>query len=146
MSSNKLSGREDGVQVPGVSGPGAGPRADRTFGCVRVAWNRTLAWRRHRYHAGKTGTTYAQASAYLTAMKDLAVQNMVRNRALARAISDCGWGNFRAMVEYEAARAGRQVIVIDRWYPSSKTCSACGYVLADLSLGPRAWQCPCGRL
>jgi putative transposase len=42
---------------------------NRTFGCVRVAWNRTLAWRRQRYQAGKTGTTYAQASAYLTAMK-----------------------------------------------------------------------------
>jgi putative transposase len=42
---------------------------NRTFGCVRVVWNRTLAWRRQRYLADKTGTTYAQASAYLTAMK-----------------------------------------------------------------------------
>jgi hypothetical protein len=42
---------------------------NRTFGCVRVAWNRTLAWRQERYQADKTGTTYAQASAYLTAMK-----------------------------------------------------------------------------
>jgi putative transposase len=42
---------------------------NRTFGCVRVAWNRTLAWRRQRYQANKTGTTYAQASAYLTALK-----------------------------------------------------------------------------
>jgi putative transposase len=78
-------------------------------------------------------------------VEDLAVQNMVRNRRLARAISDCGWGTFRAMLEYKAARAGRQVIVIDRWYPSSKTCSACGHVLASLSLKTRTWQCPsCG--
>ena len=42
---------------------------NRTFGCVRVAWNRTLAWRRQRHHAEKTGTTFAQASAYLTATK-----------------------------------------------------------------------------
>jgi putative transposase len=42
---------------------------NRTFGCVRVAWNRTLEWRRQRYQADKTGTTYAQASAYLTALK-----------------------------------------------------------------------------
>jgi transposase len=42
---------------------------NRTFGCVRVVWNQTLAWRQQRYHADKTGTSYAQASAYLTAMK-----------------------------------------------------------------------------
>ena len=53
-------------------------------------------------------------------IEDLAVKNMVRNRALAKAISDCGWGTFRRMVEYKAARAGRHLIVIDRWYPSSE--------------------------
>ena len=63
-------------------------------------------------------------------LEDLAVTNMVRNRRLAKAIADCGWGTFRAMLEYKAARYGRRVIVIDRWYPSSKTCSACGHVLA----------------
>jgi len=42
---------------------------NRMFGCIRVVWNQALAWRRQRYQAGKTGTTYAQASAYLTAMK-----------------------------------------------------------------------------
>jgi putative transposase len=78
-------------------------------------------------------------------IEDLAVKNMVRNRSLAKAISDCGWGTFRAMVEYKAARAGRHVIVIDRWYPSSKTCSSCGHLLAELSLKTRTWQCPsCG--
>jgi putative transposase len=78
-------------------------------------------------------------------LEDLAVTNMIRNRSLARAIADCGWGTFRAMLEYKAARYGRHLIVIDRWYPSSKTCSACGYVLADLSLKIRTWQCPsCG--
>jgi putative transposase len=78
-------------------------------------------------------------------LEDLAVKNMVRNRKLAKAISDCGWGTFRAMLEYKAARYGRRVVVIDRWFPSSKMCSACGYVLAELSLKVRAWQCPsCG--
>ena len=78
-------------------------------------------------------------------IEDLAVRNMVRNRSPAKAISDCGWGTFRAMVEYKAARAGRHVIVIDRWYPSSKTCSSCGHLLAELSLKTRTWQCPsCG--
>jgi putative transposase len=78
-------------------------------------------------------------------LEDLAVKNMVRNRRLAKAIADCGWGAFRAMVEYKAARYGRRLIVVDRWYPSSKTCSACGYLLAELGLKTRAWPCPsCG--
>jgi putative transposase len=78
-------------------------------------------------------------------VEDLAVKNMVSNRRLARAISDCGWGTFREMLEYKAARYGRRLIVIDRWFPSSKMCSACGYVLADLGLKVRVWPCPsCG--
>jgi putative transposase len=78
-------------------------------------------------------------------IEDLAVKNMVRKRSLAKVISDCGWGTFRAMLEYKAAKAGRHLIVIDRWYPSSETCSACGHLLAELSLKTRTWQCPsCG--
>lgn len=78
-------------------------------------------------------------------IEDLAVRNMVRNRPLARAISDCGWGEFRRQLEYKCQRYGRRLVVIDRWYPSSKTCSACGYLLAFLNLGTRYWTCPsCG--
>jgi putative transposase len=81
----------------------------------------------------------------LIVLEDLAVKNMVRNRRLARAISDCGWGKFRELLEYKAVRYGRRVIVIDRWFPSSKMCSACGHVLAELSLEVRHWVCPsCG--
>jgi len=54
-------------------------------------------------------------------------------------------GHLPAMLEYKAACYGRRVIVIDRWYPSSKTCSACGYLLDELGLKTRTWQCPsCG--
>ncbi|GEL18323.1 RNA-guided endonuclease InsQ/TnpB family protein [Pseudonocardia asaccharolytica] len=78
-------------------------------------------------------------------IEDLGVGNMVRNRSLARAISDTGWAEFRSMLEYKAQRAGRQVVVVSRWYPSSKTCSACGHLLAALALGTRQWTCPgCG--
>jgi putative transposase len=81
----------------------------------------------------------------LICLEDLAVKNMVRNHKVARAISDCGWRSFREMLEYKAARYGRRVIVIGRWFPSSKMCSACGHVLAELGLKVRAWQCPsCG--
>lgn len=81
----------------------------------------------------------------LIAIEDLAVKNMVRNRHLARAISDCGWGEFRRQLEYKATRAGKTLVVIDRWYPSSKTCSACGYLLAELKLSDRHWTCPACR-
>ena len=78
----------------------------------------------------------------LIVIEDLNVSGMVRNRYLARAISDCGWGEFRRQLEYKCQRYGRDLIVIDRWYPSSKTCSACGHLLADLPLGTRHWTCP----
>ena len=81
----------------------------------------------------------------LIVIEDLNVSGMVRNRHLARAISDCGWGEFRRQLEYKCQRYGRRLVVIDRWYPSSKTCSACGHLLAELSLGTRSWTCPsCG--
>ncbi|MEV1117285.1 RNA-guided endonuclease TnpB family protein [Actinosynnema sp. NPDC049800] len=81
-------------------------------------------------------------SADLIAIEDLAVGHMVRNRRLARAISDAGWGEFRRQLEYKAARAGRTLVVIDRWHPSSKTCSSCGHVLAELKLSVRHRTCP----
>jgi len=78
-------------------------------------------------------------------IEDLNVSGMIRNRPLAKAISDCGWGEFRRQLQYKAARAGRRLIVINRFYPSSKTCSACGHQLTELSLSTRAWHCPsCG--
>jgi len=75
-------------------------------------------------------------------IEDLNVVGMVRNRHLARAISGCGWGEFRRQLEYKCERYGRRLVVIDRWYPSSKTCSACGHLLAGLSLSTRQWRCP----
>jgi putative transposase len=78
-------------------------------------------------------------------IEDLNVSGMVRNHSLAKAISDCGWGEFRRQLQYKASRAGRLLIVTSRFYPSSKTCSECGHLLAELSLRTRAWQCPsCG--
>jgi putative transposase len=78
-------------------------------------------------------------------IEDLHVKGMVRNRRLAKAISDCGCGEFRRQLEYKAAKYGRHLIVIDRWYPSSKTCSACGHLLTELSLSTRTWRCPSCR-
>jgi len=79
------------------------------------------------------------------AVEDLNVAGMVRNHCLAKAISRTGWAEFRSMLAYKAHRDGRTLAVVDRWYPSSKTCSACGHLLAHLDLSTRMWQCPsCG--
>src|SRR5204862_140806 len=57
------------------------------------------------------------------------LSGMITNRKLARAIADCGWAEFRRQLAYKCEWYGRRLVVIDRWYPSSKTCSACGYLL-----------------
>ena len=73
------------------------------------------------------------------------VRNMVRNHCLARAISDAAWAELRRQLEYKADWYGRTVIAVDRFYPSSKTCSACGVITAKMPLNIREWMCAaCG--
>ncbi|GAA2409787.1 RNA-guided endonuclease TnpB family protein [Actinomadura vinacea] len=78
-------------------------------------------------------------------IEDLAVGNMLKNRRLARAIGDAAWREFRGMLEYKAAWYGREVIAVDRWFPSSKLCSACGTRRDEMPLDVRVWTCGCGR-
>jgi putative transposase len=125
--------------------------ARKVKGSANRAKARAKVARAHRKVRASRADFLHRASARLVrdhdviVIEDLAVKNMIRTRPLAKAISDCGWGCFRRMIEYKAARAGRHLIVTGRWYPSSKTCSACGHLLADLSLKTRTWQCPsCG--
>ena len=74
-------------------------------------------------------------------IEDLSLRNMVRNHHLARAISDAAWREMRAMLEYKCDWYGRDLIVTGRWYPSSKTCSACGRTASSLPLAAREWEC-----
>ena len=78
-------------------------------------------------------------------IEDLNVKGMLSNRHLARAIADMGFYELRRQLEYKAAWRGGQVVLIDRWFPSSKLCSGCGYQLDGLGLEVRHWTCPgCG--
>ena len=80
-------------------------------------------------------------------MEDLNVKGMVRNHKLAESISEVNWGEFRRMLAYKAAWHGRQLVFIDRFYPSSKRCNHCGYINKGLTLKDRQWVCPeCGSL
>jgi putative transposase len=79
-------------------------------------------------------------------IEDLTVRNMVRNHTLARAISDAGWRQLRTMLEYKADWYGRNLVVVDRWFPSSKLCSACGRLAEKMPLNTREWTCPCGAV
>ncbi|MDQ2885085.1 MAG: transposase [Chloroflexota bacterium] len=75
-------------------------------------------------------------------VESLQVKNMVQNHRLAKSISDVGWGEFVRQLEYKAQWYGRTLVKIDKWYPSSKRCFDCGYVLETLSLDVRVWTCP----
>lgn len=81
-------------------------------------------------------------------IEDLAPKNMVKNHRLAKSISDASWGEFRRQLTYKAKWYGREVVVVDRFYPSSQLCSACGAQWSgtkDLSV--RRWTCPeCGAV
>jgi putative transposase len=79
------------------------------------------------------------------AVETLNVKGMLKLPTLARAISDTGWATLTGFLEYKAGRAGKAFVKVDRWYPSSKTCSTCGAIADKMPLDVRAWSCShCG--
>ncbi|MEV6859465.1 transposase [Streptosporangium subroseum] len=76
-------------------------------------------------------------------VEDLAVSGLGRTR-LAKSMYDAGWSQFVNMLEYKAVKYGRYFGKIDRWFPSSKLCSACGTIATSMPLNVRAWTCGCG--
>ena len=74
-------------------------------------------------------------------MRAYKVKGMMKNHRLAKAISDVGWGMFVEFLKYKAEWHGRTLIIIDRYFPSSKTCNCCGNIKDTLSLSERVWTC-----
>jgi putative transposase len=70
---------------------------------------------------------------------------MLANRRLARAISDAGWAEFARLLKYQQTWRGGELVVADRWYPSSRLCPQCGVVHGDLTLADRVFSCGCGH-
>jgi putative transposase len=98
---------------------------------------------RRRDHLHKVTTRLVRENQVI-AVEGLTVRNMVKNHRLARAIADASWRELRSMLEYKAAWYGRQLVAVDRWFPSSRLCSACGTIRASIPLHVRAWECTCG--
>ncbi|GGO25434.1 IS200/IS605 family element transposase accessory protein TnpB [Microbispora bryophytorum] len=98
---------------------------------------------RRRDHLHKVTTRLVRENQVI-AVEDLTVRTMVRNRSLARAISDAAWRELRSMLEYKCAWYGREMVAVDRWFPSSKLCSACGTLQQSMPLSIRSWTCACG--
>ena len=98
-----------------------------------------------RADAMNKATTMIARNYSAVCVEDLHVAGMVKNRHLARSLSDAALGEFRRQLEYKTARTGAALRVVDCWFPSSKTCSNCGVVKAKLSLAERTFNCDaCG--
>lgn len=83
----------------------------------------------------------------LIAIENLNIEGMKKNRRLAKAVSDTGMSEFRRQLEYKAETSGSKVVVIDRWYPSSRLCNSCGSKNEELTLSQRILECKeCGSV
>ncbi|MET7352982.1 RNA-guided endonuclease InsQ/TnpB family protein [Streptomyces mirabilis] len=118
--------------------------ANRNQACRKVAKIHARIADRRRDHLHKLTSQLVRENQTLV-IEDLTVRNMVKNRSLARAISDAAWSEFRSMLEYKAQWYGREVIAVDRFFPSSRLCSHCGTLAKGMPLNVRAWTCgSCG--
>ena len=123
----------------------------KVMGSVRREKARTRVARLHARVAGvrsdaiNKATTMIARNYSTVCVEDLNVAGMVKNHSLARSVSDAALGEFRRQLEHKTARTGAVLCVVDRWFPSSKTCSNCGVVKAKLPLSERVFNCDaCG--
>lgn len=121
------------------SGSAGRARAARRLGSIHA---RIAALRRSLLHEITTTLACRYGS---VAIEDLNTTGMLANRKLARAVADASFGELRRQLEYKTYWFGTELIVADRWFPSSKTCSGCGQVKTDLTLSERSYECgTCG--
>ena len=122
----------------------------KTKGSNRYAKARQAVAKLHYRISNQRLAVLHEVSNYLTAkfklitIENLNVKGMIKNHKLARAISDAGFGMLREFIEYKAYLRGCQVVIADRFFPSSRKCSVldCDYINDNLTLSDREWQCP----
>ena len=78
-------------------------------------------------------------------IEDLNMQGMAQCLKFGKSVGDNGWGMFTDFLSYKLERAGKKLVRIDKWYPSSKICSCCGKLKKDLKLEDRMYSCTCGN-
>ena len=81
----------------------------------------------------------------LIVIEDLNVKGMIKNRKLSKHIADASWGNFVNLLQYKCDWYGRELVKVNRFFPSSKTCNECGWINQDLNLSIREWTCKNGH-
>ncbi|MEV0454038.1 RNA-guided endonuclease InsQ/TnpB family protein [Catellatospora methionotrophica] len=117
--------------------------ANRAKARIRVGRIHARIADRRRDHLHQLTTRLVRETQTIV-IEDLTVTNVVKNHRLARAISDAAWRQLRTMLEYKSAWHGRTLIVVDRWFPSTRLCSTCGALAQKMPLDVREWTCPCG--
>ncbi|MFY1699343.1 RNA-guided endonuclease InsQ/TnpB family protein [Solwaraspora sp. WMMA2101] len=118
--------------------------ANRARARLKVARIHARIADRRRDHLHKLTTRLVRDTQTIV-IEDLTVRNMMANHRLARAISDAAWRQFRTMLAYKADWYGRDLVVVDRWFPSTRLCSACGELAERMPLTVRSWTCRCGQ-
>ncbi|WP_433381746.1 IS607 family element RNA-guided endonuclease TnpB [Streptosporangium sp. CA-115845] len=139
---NKQLARRTGPRAP----DGGRQESSRRWRQTKVALGRAHARVANRRRDGLHKLTTRLAGTYGTiVVENLNVSGMPANRRLARTVADTGMGEVRRQLTYKTGWSGGRLVVADRWYPSSKTCSGCGVVKAKLPLSERTYECTgCG--
>lgn len=92
-------------------------------------------------HLNKVSWTMVKDNGTIV-LEDLNVKGMMKNHCLAKSIADVSWSELVRMIKYKTGWYGRNVVQVNRWFPSSKTCNNCGWIKQDLTLEDREWICP----
>ena len=92
----------------------------------------------------QTTTEIVKTKPFRVVIEDINVKGIMKNRHLSKAVAKQGFYEFRRMINYKCKLSGIEFVIADRFYPSSKTCSRCGYISKDLKLSDRVYNCKCG--
>ncbi len=134
---------EDGTVIEGRLSWRTSSRMKKTELEIKKVHNKIVGLRRNSQHQ----MTHDLAQYGIIGIEDLNVRGMLKNRKLAKAISDSGFNELFRQIEYKSEGNGGTVVKIDQWFPSSKKCSGCGVLNTELTLGVRQWTCEeCGQV